>query len=134
MIGDSKERPHQRLDVWRDAMELVALVYAFSARLPAEERYGLSSQMRRAAISVPSNIAEGAARRSLAELIRFLVPRMAHFMVPRYVRIVAELPRTPTQKVQKHLLRSEGVTADTFDREKAGIHLKRERIGTTASG
>ena len=54
-------------------MELVALVYAFSARLPVEERYGLSSQMRRAAISVSSNIAEGAARRYPAELIRFLL-------------------------------------------------------------
>ena len=53
-------------------MDLVVRVYAFSANLPAEERYGLSSQMRRAAVSIPSNIAEGAARRSPAELIRFL--------------------------------------------------------------
>ena len=53
-------------------MDLAIRVYAFSANLPAEERYGLSSQMRRAAVSIPSNIAEGAARRSPAELIRFL--------------------------------------------------------------
>jgi crotonobetaine/carnitine-CoA ligase len=63
-----------------------------------------------------------------ADLIRFLLPRMAHFMVPRYVRVVAELPKTPTQKVQKHLLRSAGVTADTWDRAAAGIEVKRERI------
>ena len=63
-----------------------------------------------------------------AELIAFLMPRMAHFMVPRYVRIVPTLPKTPTQKVQKHLLRSEGITADTWDREKAGIRLKRQRL------
>ena len=43
-----------------------------------------------------------------ADLIGFLIPRMAHFMVPRYVRIVDLLPRTPTQKVEKHLIRSEG--------------------------
>jgi four helix bundle protein len=72
VIGDSKERPHQRLDVWRDAMDLVELVYVFTSALPADERYGLSAQMRRAAVSVPSNIAEGAARRSTPELIRFL--------------------------------------------------------------
>ncbi|MBL8674580.1 MAG: AMP-binding protein, partial [Rhodospirillales bacterium] len=63
------------------------------------------------------------------ELTRFLIPRMAHFMVPRYVRIVDALPKTPTQKVQKHMLRTEGITADTWDREKAGIRLRREKIG-----
>ena len=63
-----------------------------------------------------------------AELIAFLTPRMAHFMVPRYIRIVPALPKTPTQKVQKHLLRSEGITADTWDREKAGIRLRRQRL------
>ena len=61
-------------------------------------------------------------------LIEFLRPRLAHFMVPRYLRSVVELPKTPTQKVQKHLLRGEGLTADTWDREKAGIKLKRERL------
>ncbi len=81
-------------------------------------------------VLVAVSLAEGATL-DPAGLIRFLIPRMAHFMVPRYVRIVPELPRTPTQKVQKHLLRSEGVTPDTFDREKAGIHLKRERIGSS---
>jgi crotonobetaine/carnitine-CoA ligase len=64
----------------------------------------------------------------LPELVRFLVPRLAHFMVPRYFRIVADLPRTPTEKVQKHLLRADGITADTWDREAAGIVLKRERL------
>ena len=63
------------------------------------------------------------------ELFDFLEPRMAHFMLPRYIRIVAELPKTPTQKVQKHLLKSDGVTADTWDREDAGIKVKRNRIG-----
>ena len=64
-----------------------------------------------------------------AELLAFLAPRMAHFMVPRYVRIVRELPRTPTAKVRKIELREAGVTADTWDREAAGIRIKRERIG-----
>jgi len=63
-----------------------------------------------------------------AALIAFLVPRMAHFMVPRYVRILPELPKTPTNKIQKVALRQEGVTADSWDREAAGIHLKREKL------
>jgi crotonobetaine/carnitine-CoA ligase len=62
------------------------------------------------------------------ELLAFLSNRMTRFMIPRYIRIVNELPRTPTLKVQKHLLRSEGVTAETFDRDKAGITLRRERL------
>ncbi len=65
----------------------------------------------------------------LPALVEFLRPRLAHFMVPRFFRIIADLPRTPTEKVQKHLLRAEGVTADTWDREKAGIVFKRERLG-----
>ncbi|HMN78656.1 MAG TPA: AMP-binding protein [Burkholderiaceae bacterium] len=61
-------------------------------------------------------------------LTEYLIPRMAHFMVPRYLRQVPELPRTPTQKVQKHLIRADGITADTWDREKAGIVVRRQRI------
>ncbi|MDF2234119.1 AMP-binding protein [Albimonas sp. CAU 1670] len=63
------------------------------------------------------------------ELLEFLLPRMAHFMVPRYVRIVDELPRTPTAKVRKIELREAGVTPDAWDREAAGIRVRREKIG-----
>jgi len=53
-------------------MELVVAVYAYSANFPNDERFGLTQQTRRAAVSVPSNIAEGAARKSRTELHRFL--------------------------------------------------------------
>jgi len=69
---ESSERPHERLQVWRDAMELVEVVYRLSADFPDSERFSLTTQLRRAAISVPSNIAEGAARRSTLEYLRFL--------------------------------------------------------------
>ena len=62
-----------------------------------------------------------------AELIEFLRPRMAYFMVPRYVRVAASLPKTPTAKVQKALLRGEGITSDTWDREAAGVIFKRDQ-------
>jgi crotonobetaine/carnitine-CoA ligase len=64
-----------------------------------------------------------------AELIGFLSTRVPHFMVPRYVRLVDALPKTPTAKVRKQVLRDEGVTTDTFDREQAAIRVKRDRIG-----
>ena len=63
-----------------------------------------------------------------AEFVRFCLTRMAHFMVPRYVWVVNELPRTPTQKVQKHLLRSGAKEAKLWDREEAGIKVKRDKI------
>ncbi|MCD9033981.1 four helix bundle protein [Luteimonas sp. Y-2-2-4F] len=69
---ESMGRPHERLEVWRDAMDLVEAVYRISDRFPDAERFGLTSQIRRAAISIPSNIAEGAARRSKADYLRFL--------------------------------------------------------------
>jgi crotonobetaine/carnitine-CoA ligase len=62
------------------------------------------------------------------DIISFLTPRLPHFMVPRYIRFMAELPKTPTQKIEKHVLRSEGITEDTWDRERAGIRLKREKL------
>jgi len=62
------------------------------------------------------------------DIISFLTPRLPHFMVPRYIRFMAELPKTPTQKIEKHVLRSEGITQDTWDREQAGIRLKREKL------
>lgn len=63
-------------------------------------------------------------------LLKYLLPRMPHYMVPRYVRIVEDFPRTPTQRVQKHLLRKDGVTSDTWDREKAGITVKRQKLAS----
>ena len=62
------------------------------------------------------------------EIIRHLQPRVAHHMIPRYVRIVDELPKTPTAKVEKHVLRAEGITGETWDRERAGISIRGEKL------
>jgi crotonobetaine/carnitine-CoA ligase len=59
------------------------------------------------------------------ELIRWCEPRMAYFAIPRYVAIRASLPKTPSERVEKFKLKAEGVTADCWDREKAGIALQR---------
>ena len=65
------EKAHKRLRVWKEAMELVKVVYKVTATLPSSERYGLIAQMRRAAVSIPSNIAEGSARQGIGESIQF---------------------------------------------------------------
>ncbi len=91
-----------------------------------------------AAVAVPSEFGEDdilvavsladGQRLEPAELLAFLTPRMAHFMVPRYIRIVDDLPKTPTRKVEKYLVRQSGITPDTWDREKAGISIRREKL------
>ena len=59
------------------------------------------------------------------DLVKFLEPRMPYFMVPRYVDCVDILPKTPTGKIQKYILRDRGITASTWDRELTGIKLQR---------
>jgi crotonobetaine/carnitine-CoA ligase len=91
-----------------------------------------------AVIGVPSELSEDEVMAVIApvpgqvidpaELVAFLAERMAYFMVPRYIRTLNELPKTPSAKVQKAALRGEGVTADTWDREAAGLRLRREQF------
>jgi four helix bundle protein len=63
---------HKDLDVWKQSMDLASTFYRLSAQFPKEEVYGLSLQDRRSAVSIPSNIAEGAARNSSKEFIQHL--------------------------------------------------------------
>ncbi|WP_291088949.1 four helix bundle protein [Empedobacter sp. UBA7494] len=63
---------HKELKVWQESMNLVVEIYKITNHFPKEELYALTSQMKRSAVSIPSNIAEGAGRQSQAEFIRFL--------------------------------------------------------------
>jgi four helix bundle protein len=66
------KRAHRSLKAWQQAMELVTSIYAATASFPAVEKFGLTSQLQRAAVSVPANIAEGFARNGTKELLHFL--------------------------------------------------------------
>jgi crotonobetaine/carnitine-CoA ligase len=88
-----------------------------------------------AALAVPSEYSEDEIKAVILlhsgekleaeELIRYLEPRMPYFMIPRYVEFVDDLPKTPTEKVRKQVLREDGVNENTWDMVKAGIKLKR---------
>ncbi len=81
---------------------------------------GASSEDEIMVVCIP----EGAAP-DPAELTHWLAERIPYFMVPRYIRFVETLPKTPTERVQKVKLREQGITPDTFDREAAGITITR---------
>ncbi len=65
-------RPHEKLVVWNKAIDFVVTVYKITDGFPKEEKFGLTSQIRRAAVSTPANIAEGAVRQSSKEFAHFL--------------------------------------------------------------
>ena len=63
---------HKNLEVWKDSIEFVKDIYLITSTFPQDEKFGIVSQMRRAAVSIPSNIAEGNARLSAKEAVRFI--------------------------------------------------------------
>jgi four helix bundle protein len=68
----NKRKTHKDFEVWKDGMDLVSEVYSVTKEFPKDELYGLVSQIRRAAVSILANIAEGAARQSRKEFIQYL--------------------------------------------------------------
>lgn len=66
-------KDYKELDLWKEARKLVSDVYRLASDLPSDEKFGLKSQLQRAAVSVPSNIAEGFGRSTLTETHRFLI-------------------------------------------------------------
>jgi four helix bundle protein len=65
-------KPHKKLNAWTDAVDLAQQIYRITERFPSNEQFGLTSQIRRAAVSIPSNVAEGAARQTKKEFLQFI--------------------------------------------------------------
>ena len=105
----------RRLDVWRDAVDLATRIYRLTGSYPSDERYGLTTQMRRAVVSVSSNIAEGAGRGSSKEMARFL--RMA-------IGSICEL------ESQLEVSRKLGFASDDVEELTSNASLLKARIKT----
>ena len=67
-----ESRAHKNLDVWKRSIELSKMIYQITSSFPSTEQFGLISQMRRAVVSIPSNLAEGAARSGRKEFLQFI--------------------------------------------------------------
>jgi len=103
------EKPHRKLTVWQASMDFVIEIYKELQAFPTHEKFGLTGQLQRAAVSIPSNIAEGAARRNTRELLQFLYIargslseldtqleicfRLQYLEKPAYERLVLKLER-----------------------------------------
>ena len=91
----------RNLNIWKNGIELVKEIYKVSLLLPDEEKFGLTSQIRRAAVSVPSNIAEGSSRNSEVEYKRFLEIAMGSlFEIETLLIIILELSLIEEEKVK----------------------------------
>jgi four helix bundle protein len=76
----SQMKGHRDLEAWQAAMSFVRAIYLVTRQLPKEELYGLASQLRRAAVSIPSNLAEGYGRKSRREFRRFIGDSIGSFL------------------------------------------------------
>ena len=110
------------------SFEVEAEVVAFPQVLEAAA-YAVPSELGEDEVMVAVAAVAGATIDKTA-LMTFLGERMAHFMVPRYLRVLEQLPKTASSKVMKVVLREEGVTDDAWDREAHNIRFKREKLGS----
>ncbi|HKF50251.1 MAG TPA: four helix bundle protein [Terracidiphilus sp.] len=109
MEGKTGVKSYRELVVWRKAIQLAAIVYRMTRQFPREEVYGLSSQIRRAAVSVPSNIAEGQGRMSRGEFRHFLgIARGSNFELQSQLEIARVLEMGELKQINE---------ADTLSQE-----------------
>ena len=117
------EKPHRHLDAWNSSVDLVMAIYQVTERLSKEERFALISQLRKAATSVPSNIAEGAARQTKKEFANYIhIAQGSLSELDTHLEIARRLPYVPDGDWEK--LDSQ---IERIDKMLSGIlrHLKK---------
>ena len=104
-------KTHKDLFVWQRAMDIVEAVYELTKKMPQSELYGLTNQIRRCAVSIPSNIAEGAARNSNKEFIQFLYIALGsiaeletQLLLAKRLRFVDTVPSDELDEIKKMLV------------------------------
>ena len=98
------EKPHYRLNCWKDSFTLSVDLYKITRNFPSDEKFGIISQVRRAATSIPVNIAEGAARNSTKEFIQFLYISLGSLSeLDTFLLLCLELGYLENEVGQKHL-------------------------------
>ena len=122
--GQSAIRSFRDLLVWQKAMDLVVLCYQLAARLPANEEYGLASQIRRSAVSVPANIAEGHGRKRTGDYLHHLsiangslAELQTHFLLTTRLRLLTEETVKPAMDLAEEIGRMLSGLIDKLERK-----------------
>jgi len=113
-------KPHHHLEVWKKALAFVNCIYQLTAQFPDEEKFGLTSQMRRSAISIPSNIAEGAGRSTKKEFINFLhISQGSIAEIETQLLIARNLGFANDCKIEKILIRLDEISKMVIGLQKS---------------
>ena len=106
-MGKTPIRDYKDLQVWQKSMELAKQIYELTLGFPSEEKYGLVSQMRRAGVSAPSNIAEGQARNTTGEFVQFISHAKGSLAEldtqPRLARLLGLCARIDTGRISARI-------------------------------
>lgn len=93
---------HKELNVWKISIQLVKEIYSLTSLSPKEELFGITNQLRRASVSIPSKISEGLSRRSISEKRRFLeIARSSLVEIDTQIEISIELKFCSTEQIEK---------------------------------
>jgi len=99
-------RNFRNYEIWKECIEIVKIVYSISSLLPKEEKFGICSQIQRAAVSIPSNIAEGCSRNSEIEFKRFLeIALGSAFEIETQLLIISELKMIDEKEINNTISR-----------------------------